>query len=162
MKRSLKTMLGVTLLEIMLVLAIAALIIIMSIRFYGSASTSNKVNAAQSAVQGVVAAVESYITSGGSVATVSATTIAPYLPGGKMPTSPFDGAVVTIAPGTLAAGTYTVNIDVPGAPATGSTAVVGSPCSQFELAMRRSGTMTVTCSGSSAAVLVSIYGVTGT
>jgi Tfp pilus assembly protein PilE len=62
MRRTYKSMLGVTLLEIMLVLAIAALVIVMSIRFYQQASTSGKINAALSQVQGIVAAVESWQT----------------------------------------------------------------------------------------------------
>ena len=76
MKKTVKSMLGVTLLEIMLVLAIAALVIVMSIRFYQSAADSNKVNAGLNTIQGVVAAAESSIT-----ATGDATSAKNYLPG---------------------------------------------------------------------------------
>ena len=92
MKKSYQKMLGVTLLEIMLVLAIAALVIIMSIRFYQSASTSNKVNAGMSTINSIVAAAESYFNAKGTYSGVAAGVVN-YLPGGgtTMPPSPWGG-----------------------------------------------------------------------
>lgn len=58
MKRFAKSMLGVTLLEIMLVLAIAAMIIVMSIRYYQQASNSQQANSALMQVQAVIAAMD--------------------------------------------------------------------------------------------------------
>lgn len=61
-----RSMLGVTLLEIMLVLAIAGMIIVMSIRYYQSASSSGQVNSAAQQVQAVTAAEESILQTGGA------------------------------------------------------------------------------------------------
>lgn len=58
MKRFARTMAGVTLLEIMLVLAIAAMIVVMSIRYYQSASSNQQANTALSQVQAVMAAMD--------------------------------------------------------------------------------------------------------
>lgn len=49
-----KSTLGVTLLEIMLVLAIAAMIIVMSIRYYDSATTSQQANTTLQQVQAII------------------------------------------------------------------------------------------------------------
>lgn len=65
MKRFAKPMLGVTLLEILLVLAIAAMIIVMSVRYYQSASQSSQANSFIQQVQNITAAVESLAVSGG-------------------------------------------------------------------------------------------------
>lgn len=58
MKKSLKSILGVTLLEIMLVLAIAAMIIMMSIRYYQSATSSEQANNVLQQIQGITAAAD--------------------------------------------------------------------------------------------------------
>ena len=96
MKRMNKSMLGVTLLEIMLVLAIAALVIVMSIRFYQSASSSQKINATISVVQGITAAAENYFNSAGSTYVGVDTGIVPYLPNNQIPNSPF-GDTITVS-----------------------------------------------------------------
>lgn len=57
MKRILRLM-GVTLLEIMLVLAIAAMVIVMSIRYYSSATTSQQTNNVVGQVQAITAAMD--------------------------------------------------------------------------------------------------------
>ena len=79
MKRFAKSMLGVTLLEIMLVLAIAAMIIVMSVRYYQSASASQQVNAVLQQIQGITAAADGLAQATGSysAANVSSTTLAP-------------------------------------------------------------------------------------
>lgn len=58
MKRHNKLTAGVTLLEIMLVLAIAAMIIVMSVKYYQSASTSQSTNAAMQSIQALTAAAD--------------------------------------------------------------------------------------------------------
>lgn len=65
MKRFAKSMLGVTLLEIMLVLAIAAMIVVMSIRYYQAASASQQANAAIGQIQSIMAAVDNLGMNGG-------------------------------------------------------------------------------------------------
>lgn len=65
MKRFSKSMLGVTLLEIMLVLAIAAMIVVMSIRYYQSASSSQQANAAMGQIQSIMAAMDNLGMNGG-------------------------------------------------------------------------------------------------
>lgn len=86
MKRFTKT-LGVTLLEVMLVLAIAAMIIVMSIRYYQSASASQQSNSFLSQVQGIVAAAEQLAQGTGSFqningSSLSTSNLGPLLPGG--------------------------------------------------------------------------------
>lgn len=90
MKTFSKSMLGVTLLEIMLVLAIAAMIIVMSVRYYQSASSAQQANAALEQIQAIVAAADSLAQGTGSysAAEVSTSTIRPLVPVGSL-TSPW-------------------------------------------------------------------------
>ncbi len=79
MKRSVKLMLGVTLLEIMLVLAIAAMIIVMSIRYYQNASNAQNTNLILEEIQNLTAAADSLSQGTGSysaVTTSAVTTVA--------------------------------------------------------------------------------------
>jgi Tfp pilus assembly protein PilE len=99
MKRLIKSIAGVTLLEIMLVLAIASMVIVMSIRYYQNASTNAKINVVVDHVTGVVAAAESYLASSGTFSGSTATNLLPYLPGGSMPNSPWGGAMTYAAGG---------------------------------------------------------------
>ena len=116
MKRSFKSVLGVTLLEIMLVLAIAAMIVVMSIRYYQTASLNQKVAAAMDSITAVVAASESYMSATSTVPT-NASNVTPYLPGSVMPNSPWTGVLV-IAKGS---GTGEYTITVPNVPAAACT-----------------------------------------
>lgn len=109
MKKSPQSMLGVTLLEIMLVLAIAAMIIVMSIRYYQSASNNQKIAAGLNAVTSIIAAGESVLGATGSLATI-ATDALPYLPDNKMPSSPWGGPMTITGAG---ASTYTIVMNVP-------------------------------------------------
>jgi type II secretory pathway pseudopilin PulG len=105
MKKSFKTMLGVTLLEIMLVLAIAAMVIVMSIRYYQSANASQQTNAASSLMTAIVAAADGLSQSGGTYSgNVSDATVQPLLPS-KSLALPW-GANATI--GTVTASTIEV------------------------------------------------------
>jgi Tfp pilus assembly protein PilE len=106
MKRTNKSMMGVTLLEIMLVLAIAALVIVMSIRFYQSASSSQKVNSMLSLVQGITAASENYFNGNSSSYTgLDNAAIASYMPNNVMPTTPWGGAITVAG---ASADTFTI------------------------------------------------------
>ncbi|MDR3490575.1 MAG: hypothetical protein P4M12_00865 [Gammaproteobacteria bacterium] len=75
MKRHLKSTSGVTLLEVMLVLAIAAMIIVMSVKYYQSASSSQATNSALSAIQGVTAAADSIAQGDGTYTSATAANI---------------------------------------------------------------------------------------
>lgn len=108
MKKMMKSVLGVTLLEIMLVLAIAAMIIVMSVRYYQSATANQQANGALQISQAITAAADGLAQSTGSyVGVVSTATVAPLLPGG-LPTitAPWGGQVTVNAIGPS---TYTVS-----------------------------------------------------
>ncbi len=152
MNKSYKTMLGVTLLEIMLVLAIAALIIVMSIRFYSTAATTNKVNAALTTIQSIVAAGENYLTAGGSVTSIAAG-IVPYLPGGATVNGPWGGPV-TISNGATGTSTYTISMAVPGDTASSSIPVPGNTCSYLYSALIKNPIFVPSCSSGSITVTV--------
>jgi len=101
-------MLGVTLLEVMLVLAIAAMIIVMSIRYYQSATAAQNANTVLSLIQGIVSSADSLASATGSYSggSVNTATITNLMPGNSM-TTPW-GASVSIS-ATDATG-YTVEI----------------------------------------------------
>lgn len=114
MKKVMKSVLGVTLLEIMLVLAIAAMIIVMSVRYYQSATANQQANGALQLIQGVTAIADGLAQGSGSYSTptaVSTATVAPLLPGGTPTsatiTSPW-GGTVTISGATTS--TYAVTL----------------------------------------------------
>lgn len=94
MKRFVKSMLGVTLLEIMLVLAIAAMIIVMSVRYYQSASSSQQANNVLSQIQSITAAADSLAQATGSYSggNVNTASIKPLLPANGLVT-PWGSAI---------------------------------------------------------------------
>lgn len=110
MKKSLKTMSGVTLLEIMLVLAIAGIVIAMSVRYYTQASTNQKVTAGIAAVNAVVAAVEQWKLQGQTANNVSYDKIKIYFPGDSFPKSPWTGAVLGVGADGSSTSTYNVTV----------------------------------------------------
>lgn len=112
MKKAFKTVLGVTLLEIMLVLAIAAMIIVMSVRYYQSASASQQSNTVAGQIGSIIAAADGLSQASGSYqsANITTTTITPLLPL-KGLTTPWN---TNIAIATTSATTYTIT--VPGTP----------------------------------------------
>lgn len=107
---------GVTLLEVMLVLAVAAMIIVMSVRYYQTATTNQQVTAALSIIQGISAAADGLGQGSGSYSTggVSTTTIAQLMPSGvkntagTAMTSPWGGAITI---GSVTASTYQITFD---------------------------------------------------
>lgn len=86
---------GVTLLEILLVLAIAAMIIVMSVRYYQSATASQQANAAISQIQAITAAADQIAQGGGTYSAATQAKIASFLPG-KALVSPW-GLPITIS-----------------------------------------------------------------
>lgn len=134
MKRTIKSMVGVTLLEIMLVLAIAAMVIVMSIRYYQSASLNQKLNAAVDTVTGIIAAAESYLSANGTFSGLGGSSLNVYLPGGKLPNSPWGGTVGVTASGSSA---FVINMNAPTAGCTqllailtkNNSKITGSACS---------------------------------
>src|SRR3990167_4037758 len=114
MKRSYKRLLGVTLLEIMLVLAIAAMIIIMSIRYYQSASASQQANSVLQEIQAITAAADSLaLGSGAGYANTSVTTLGAVLPGGTAAfTAPWGGAITISSPQATSYQVYIASVPV--------------------------------------------------
>ena len=82
MKRIANSVIGVTLLEVMLVLAIAAMIIVMSVRYYQSAVASQQANAMMEQLQAIIAAADGLAQATGSYSTVTQSALTPLLPGG--------------------------------------------------------------------------------
>ena len=109
MKKFAHSTTGVTLLEVMLVLAVAAMIILMSVRYYQSVNANQAANTALQQIEGITAAADTLSQGSGSYATggVSSTTIANLLPGGATSglTTPW-GTTITISGAT--ASTYAV------------------------------------------------------
>lgn len=110
MRKFLKTSLGVTLLEVLLVLVIASLVLVMSIRYYQTASTQAKVNAGMETLSGVMASVDSYIAAGNGLSSITASgtsagNLSSYLPNGALPQSPFGAGQVQF---TTGATNYTI------------------------------------------------------
>lgn len=109
MKRfSKSSMQGVTLLEIMLVLAIAAMIIVMSIRYYQSATSSQQANTVLEQIQAITAAADNLAQATGSykAANVSTASIQALVPQNSM-TAPWGGAITI---GTVNDSSYQVQI----------------------------------------------------
>ncbi len=102
---------GVTLLEIMLVLAIAAMVIVMSVRYYQTSSANQQANAVLSMIQAIQAnadalAQESGKYNGGTETEANTANIKPMMPNNSM-TAPWGGDItVTGATAT----TYQVDI----------------------------------------------------
>jgi type II secretory pathway pseudopilin PulG len=100
---------GVTLLEIMLVLAIAALVVVMSIRYYVSGVTAQQANSVLSQMQAMVNAASTIAGESGDYSLVNSTNVANQMPNHSLAT-PW-GTNMTVS-GT--GSTFTVNI--PGTP----------------------------------------------
>jgi type II secretory pathway pseudopilin PulG len=104
MKKIYKKILGVTLLEILLVLAIAAMIIVMSVRYYQSSTASQQANSTLEQIQAITAAADGMAQANGSYASVSTGTVKVLMPNELM-TSAW-GGTITVTGGT--SNTYTV------------------------------------------------------
>jgi len=144
MKKMFKSILGVTLLEILLVLVIASLVLVMSIRYYQTASQSSKVNVGMETLSGIIGAVDSYVNAGNTMASItSATIIQNYLPNNQPIPSPWGTGNITVVG---AANSY--NITYPSTPF--------DACTKFAAlaTQNRKITQVGSCPGSGAADLV--------
>jgi len=109
MKKSLKSSAGVTLLEIMLVLAVAAMVIVMSIRYYRGASNNRAANDTIEQIQAIATAMDSLAQASNSYAGITISQIAPMVMGNSSAssiTNAFGGAVTL---GALSPSTYVIN-----------------------------------------------------
>ena len=92
MKKSIRAILGVTLLEIMLVLAVAAMVIVLSIRYYQSASSSSQTNAIMGAFQSITAAAGNISQGTGSYSGITKANLTTVVPSATF-TSPWGTAM---------------------------------------------------------------------
>lgn len=94
MMRRFGSMIGVTLLEILLVLAIAAMILVMSVRYYQSATANQQANTIIEQLQAIAAAGDSISMSTGSYSAVTSTQVQAFLGGSTLALSvPWGGSV---------------------------------------------------------------------
>lgn len=109
MYTKLKNAIGVTLLEIMLVLAVAAMVIVMSIKYYDTANTSQMANLAMNQIQAITAAADNIGIGTGDFSGIAAngSNVANIVAGTDTLTSA-TGGTVTITGGTAAS--YTVGM----------------------------------------------------
>ncbi len=109
MKRLSRT-LGVTLLEIMLVLAIAAMIIVMSIRYYSTATSSQQANAMFQTVAAIQAAADNLAQGTGTYSQVTSTNISNIVGASSLQTQWNTTYKFQTQAGTGGASSYTATI----------------------------------------------------
>jgi len=97
MKKCYRFMVGITLLELMLVLAISGAVIAMSIKYYQQVATNQRILAGMGVISSIVAALESYRLSGRTFTTIKTEDITPYLSGHQLPKSPWNNSDIKIA-----------------------------------------------------------------
>ncbi len=112
MIRLMKKMLGVTLLEIMLVLAIAAVVIIMSVRYYQSASIAQQTNAIIEQIQAISAVADTIAQGAETYSGITTSGVAALMGGGGL-TAPWGGGI-SVAGAAGVSSTYTVTIPLMG------------------------------------------------
>jgi type II secretory pathway pseudopilin PulG len=111
MKRTIKSIAGVTLLEIMLVLAIAAMIITMSVKYYQTANNVSHINTFVEQMSAIAAAADNLAQQNGSYASSTSAALSSALPGGWNFT-PW-GSKITVTP---SASSLAINVpSIPGA-----------------------------------------------
>lgn len=119
MKRFVIKTLGVTLLEVLLVLAVGAMIIVMSIRYYQSAAISQQANMAMEQIQAITAAADNLAIGSGSYMTSASQNTIQSLVGVAGMTSPTGSPIQFNA---IDASRYRVDIPVNNAICTSVTA----------------------------------------
>lgn len=120
MKR-LSRMLGVTLLEIMLVLAIAAMVIVMSIRYYQSATLSQQSNDVMQKLLAITAAADNLSQGSGSYGSLISTTNIGNIVGSNNMKTPWTSA----NPFSISGGGTSYNVSVDSLPAAVCTNLQG-------------------------------------
>jgi Tfp pilus assembly protein PilE len=109
MKKHLKSIAGVTLLEIMLVLAIASMVIVMSIRYYQNATNNENSNIILEELQNITAAADNLAQGTGTYSAVTTTTLGQVAGTNNMIT-PYGSASTISVSGTASGGSYTINV----------------------------------------------------
>jgi len=110
MRRSLRTLAGATLLEVMLVLSIVALIILMSVRYYQSTTTASQTEQVMGIISALTAAADNLsLGTAGGYSNVTASNMTSVVGTSNM-ISPWSGNI-TFGSGTTTS--YTVNIPKP-------------------------------------------------
>lgn len=110
MRRSLRSMAGVTLLEVMLVLSIVALIILMSVRYYQSTTTASQTEQAMGIISAITAAADNLsLGTAGGYSNVTAANMSSVIGSANM-NSPW-GGTITFGSGTTTS--YGVTIPKP-------------------------------------------------
>ena len=104
--RTKKSLLGVTLLEVMLVLAIAAMIIVMSVRYYQSAATAQQTSGLLLQINNITSIGDSLAQGAGTYKVVSQSAVEALMPNKNM-TAPW-GSGISIS--KSAATTYVVTV----------------------------------------------------
>lgn len=138
-----KKFLGVTLLEIMLVLAVAAVIIVMSVRYYQTASINQQGATALEQIQAITSIADGLAQGTGSYTAVTQSAVAALMPNQVM-TTPW-GTTIKVDPGQ--ATSYVVTL--PNAPA--------GVCGQIKPRLTTNANFKVTCSTSTAGDFVYTY-----
>lgn len=113
MRQSLKSALGVTLLEIMLVLAIAAMVIVMSIRYYQNATNSQNANLVLEQIQNIAAAADNLAIGTSSYSAITTSSLTSVVGASNMKT-PYGQSITFTSGGAGSPTTYSVSI--PGLP----------------------------------------------
>lgn len=108
MTRSIRSILGATLLEVMLVLSIVGLIILMSVKYYQSATSSSQIQQVMGMVQAITSAADNIAASGTGYTTSALNpSNIKAIAGANALSTPW-GSTVTITAG--GSNSYTVNI----------------------------------------------------
>jgi type II secretory pathway pseudopilin PulG len=126
MKRHIKSIAGVTLLEIMLVLAVASMVIVMSIRYYQNAQNSENTNIIMEEIQNIGAAADNLGQGGGSYSAVSQAAVKSIAGSSNMLT-PYGGTISINGTGS----SYSVTIPAMPSPVCTSLAAKLAANSKF-------------------------------
>jgi len=141
MKKIPRSTFGVTLLEILLVLAIAALVIIMSIRYYQASTSAENANTAMEQIQAIASAMDNIANGGaGTYSGISSDTLTSVVGSANM-TSPTNGAI-TYTPGD--ANTYSISMPLTPTICNSVMAKISSNTKITNPACDTSGTLTYT------------------
>lgn len=139
MKQNIRSTLGVTLLEIMLVLAIAAMIIVMSIRYYQSATSSQQANTILQQIQGVTAAMDNLAVGSGTYANITQAQLVAAVGGAANVTTPLGTTINMSAPSATG---YTITVPLN---ATVCPMVATKVAANLKMAISGGATAAATC-----------------
>ena len=155
MKRFSKSMRGVTLLEILLVLAVAAMIIVMSVRYYQSATSNQQVNATMDQIQAITANADSIAQGNNSYSTVTTAAIQPMMPQSKMKT--VWGGNITVAPGGGTSKTTSYTVTIPEVPVNVCSQIISKLAANSKFTVTQPGKTADSCGTTGKTQVVYIY-----